>query len=96
MNNKNQYKNFHPDKIKIAEKSYKYILIYYIGYATIKDLKYVKINSVNPYFQKSEWILWRNQWKSIFNTTFYWWKKKKNVKMKRPVEQNQSLKSVNN
>ena len=23
-------------------------LIYYIGYVTIKDLKYVKINSVNP------------------------------------------------
>ena len=29
-------------------KSYKNILIYYIAYVTIKDSKYVKINSVNP------------------------------------------------
>ena len=28
--------------------SYKNILIYYIEYVTIKDSKYVKINSVNP------------------------------------------------
>ena len=32
--------------IKIDEKSFKNILIYYIGYVTIK--KYVKIYSVNP------------------------------------------------
>ena len=42
-----QYKNFEPNNIKIDEKSYKNILIYYIGYVTIKDLKFVKINSVN-------------------------------------------------
>ena len=36
-----------PNNIKIHEKSYKNILIYYIGYVTIKDLKYGKINSVN-------------------------------------------------
>ena len=41
-------KNFDPNNIKIDEKSYKDILIYFIGYATIKDLKYVKINIVNP------------------------------------------------
>ena len=29
------------------EKSYKNILIYNIAYVTIKDLKYMKINSVN-------------------------------------------------
>ena len=29
---------------------YKTILIYYIGYVTIKDWKYVKINSVNPLY----------------------------------------------
>ena len=40
--------NFDPNNIKIDEKSYKNILIYCIGYVTIKDLKYVKINSVNP------------------------------------------------
>ena len=41
-------KNFDPNKIKIDKKSYKNVLIYFIEYVTIKDLKYVKINSVNP------------------------------------------------
>ena len=41
-------KNFDPNNIKIDEKSYKNILIYYIGYVMVKDSKYVKINSVNP------------------------------------------------
>ena len=31
-------------------KSYKNIFIYYIGYVTIKDLKYVKIISVNSLY----------------------------------------------
>ena len=43
-------KNFDPNNIKIDEKSYKNILIYNIGYVTIKDSKYVKINSVNPLY----------------------------------------------
>ena len=30
-------KNFDPNKIRIDEKSYKNILIYYIGYVTIKN-----------------------------------------------------------
>ena len=34
-------KNLDPKKIKIDEKSYKNILIYYIGYVTIKDLRYI-------------------------------------------------------
>ena len=37
---------FHPNNIKIDERSYKNVLIYYNGCVTIKDL-YVKINSVN-------------------------------------------------
>ena len=41
-------KHFDPSNIKIDEKSYKIILIYYIGYVTIKDPKYVKTNIVNP------------------------------------------------
>ena len=41
-------KNFDPNNIKIDEKSYKNIPICYIGYVTIKDLKYVIINGVNP------------------------------------------------
>ena len=40
--------SFDPNNIKIDEKSYKDIFIYYIGYVTIKDSKYVKICSVNP------------------------------------------------
>ena len=43
-------KNFDPNNIKIDGKSYKGILIYYIGYVMIKYLKYVKINSVNPLY----------------------------------------------
>ena len=38
------------NNIKIDEKSYKNILIYYIGYVRIKDSKCVKINSVNPLY----------------------------------------------
>ena len=41
---------FDPNNIKIDEKSYKNILIYYTGYVTITDSKYVKINSVNPLY----------------------------------------------
>ena len=41
-------KKFDPNKIKIDEKSYKNVLIYFIEYVTIKDLKYVKINGVDP------------------------------------------------
>ena len=48
MNDIINIKNFDTNNIKIDEKSYKNILIYYIGYVTIKDSNYVKINSVNP------------------------------------------------
>ena len=41
-------KSFDLNNIKIHEDPYKNILIYCIGYVTIKDTKYVKINSVNP------------------------------------------------
>ena len=40
--------NVDPNNIKIDEKSYKNILIYYIGYVTIK--KYLKFNSVDPLY----------------------------------------------
>ena len=43
-------KSFNPNNIKIDEKSYKNIFVYYIGYVTIKYSKYVKINSVNPFY----------------------------------------------
>ena len=43
-------KNFDSNNIKIDEKSYKNILIYYIGYVMVKDFQYVKINSTNPLY----------------------------------------------
>ena len=50
FNNIISIKQFDPNKIKLDEKSYKNILIYYVGYVMIKDLKYVRINSVNPLY----------------------------------------------
>ena len=41
-------KDFDSNNIKIDKKSYQNILIDYIGYVTIKDSEYVKINTVNP------------------------------------------------
>ena len=43
-------KDFDPNLLKIDKKSYKNIDIYYIGYITMKDSDYVKINSVNPLY----------------------------------------------
>ena len=43
-------KNFDPNKIKTDEKPYKKILIYYIGYVTINDSRYIKIISANPLY----------------------------------------------
>ena len=43
-------RNFDPNNIKIDEKSYKKILIYYTAYVAIKDSKYLKINSVNSLY----------------------------------------------
>ena len=40
-------KNFDPNNIKLDEKSFKDILIYYISCLTIKSSKYIKINNVN-------------------------------------------------
>ena len=42
--------DFNPNLLKIDKKSYKNIDIYYIGYITMKDSEYVKINSVNPFY----------------------------------------------
>ena len=43
-------KSTDPNNIKIDKKSYKNILLYYIGQVKIKDWKYVKIYSVNPFY----------------------------------------------
>ena len=43
-------KDFDPNLLKIDKKSYKNIDIHYIGYMTVKDFYYVKINIVNPLY----------------------------------------------
>ena len=43
-------KNFDANKVKLDEKSDTIILIYYIGYVTVKDLRHVKIYSLNPLY----------------------------------------------
>ena len=43
-------KHFDADLLKIDKKSYKNIDIYYIGYITMKNSDYVKINSVNTLY----------------------------------------------
>ena len=43
-------KVFNPSLLKIDKMSYKNIGIYYIGYITMKNSDYVKINSVNPLY----------------------------------------------
>ena len=40
-------KDFNLDLLKIDKKSNKNIDVYYIGYITVKDSDYVKINSAN-------------------------------------------------
>ena len=42
--------NFNPALLKIDKKSNKNISIYYIGYITIKNSKYVNIHSINPLY----------------------------------------------
>ena len=48
-------KNLDPNKIKIDEKPYKNILIYYIGYVVMKSVKvlYLIINKINGYIEES-------------------------------------------
>lgn len=56
------WKKSDTNKIKIDKKSHKNILIYYIGYKTVKNLRYVKIdilnllylivNKISRYFEK--------------------------------------------
>ena len=43
-------KHFSTNLLKIDKKSYKNIDIYYIGYITKNDSKYVNIHSVNPLY----------------------------------------------
>ena len=42
--------DFDSNLLKIDKKSYRNIDIYYIGYITMKEFDYVKINSVNPLY----------------------------------------------
>ena len=50
-------------KLGIDEKSYKNIFIYYMGSVTIKDSKYLKINSVNSKDDSKEKMI--KIWKTV-------------------------------
>ena len=50
FNDSIKIKDFDLDNIKITENSYKNVFLHYIGYVTMKDSKYLKINSVNPLY----------------------------------------------
>ena len=58
INNIINIKNFDPNDTKIDEKSYKNIFIYYNGYVTIKNLKYVQIKylTLAPFNESKEKI----------------------------------------
>ena len=43
-------KSFDSNLLKIGKNSYKNIHVYYIGFITMKNCDYVKINSVNPLY----------------------------------------------
>ena len=63
-------KNFDPNRIKIDKKSYESTIIDYVGYITTKNLRYVKINNVNPLhliiyivesYKKKKKAIWKKQ-----------------------------------
>ena len=58
-------KNFHPNIIKIDDKSNKNILIYCIGYVTIKYLKYVKINDAKKILYTLFSVNWMDSVKKL-------------------------------
>ena len=43
-------KNFNANLLKVDKKLFKSIGVYYIGYITKKDSKYVNIHSINPLY----------------------------------------------
>ena len=43
-------KDFDPSLLKIDKKTCRSIDTYYIGYISVKDSYYVKINSINPLY----------------------------------------------
>ena len=50
FNDKISVNNSDPNLLKIDKNLYKNIDTYYIGYITMKDSEYIKINRVNPLY----------------------------------------------
>ena len=46
-------KNFNSDIIKVDEKSYRNVLIYYIGFETTNKSLYLIINKIDEYIEES-------------------------------------------
>ena len=56
FNDRIYLKTFDLNNIRTDEKSYKYVLIYYIGYVAIwKDLKIYSVNPLYLIFEKLNW-----------------------------------------
>ena len=47
-------KNLDPNKIRIDKKSNKIVLIYYIRFTKLKNLSYIKLNSLNSLNEHTE------------------------------------------
>ena len=67
-------KGFDSNLLKIDKNSYRNTDIYYIGYITMKDSDYVKINSVNLLYliiNKVNGYTEEKKWKKILSFSFY-------------------------
>ena len=60
-------KSFNLNRIKIGKTSYESIIVSYIGYLTIKYSKYLKMNSVNPWYLFS--AKWMNTLKKLIKVS---------------------------
>ena len=91
-------KELDPNKIKINEKSYKNILIYYIGYVTFNEISCVKINSANPLYLIINKI--NGYFEEINGLNIWHWvlpkRQRQNKKVWRSMEQNQRYYYINN
>ena len=72
-------KNFDPHKTKIDQKSYKYILIYYIGYVTVKILIFISYTVRKTIFPKSWNIMESSKRPSKYHLSINFLAEKKTV-----------------
>ena len=78
------------NKIKKDEWVIQNTFIYYIGYVNVKNLSYIKVNSVSPLYLIINKINGYIE-KSNGNTyaSYYWWKQRNTKNVWRTMENNQ-------